>query len=589
VIRGADQGTRFELSESRTRLGRDASNALQLHDTEVSRHHAEIRRVDDTYVLADLGSSNGTFVNGQHVRERQLASGDQIQVGGTLMLYTGPAEETQEDLAQIVSIGAGAGPSDRSRIVRSVTQEEGSRIFDLESDAPQNSWLARARSNLQVMYRTALAVSHTLDIDQLLQRIMELIFEWVEADRGCIMLMDATTKTLQPKVRRTRKGIRADERITISKTILDYVIERNEGVVTSDARQDDRWNAAGSIVRMGIREAICVPMQGRYDVVGVIYIDTSTSAQQLLQQGIVNKFTEDHLKLMIAIGHQAALAVEDTRYYSAMVQAERLAAIGQTIATLSHHIKNILQGIRGGSYLIEMGLKDHDEEVTRKGWNIVERNQNRISALVMDMLTFSKEREPDLIVAKLNEVVGEVVELMRVRAGELQVELLWQPDQAIPELIFDPEGIHRAALNVLTNAIDAVSDRSTPGRVAVATQYAVPEGMVRITVQDNGPGIPADQMEHLFSPFVSSKKSHGTGLGLPVSQKILGEHGGRIMVESEPGQGCRFILELPATLPPNKLETVALTSGRRRAAKDEGQRPTDEGPGPKDEEEKTAQ
>jgi signal transduction histidine kinase len=439
------------------------------------------------------------------------------------------------------------------------------------------------------MYRTALAVSHTLDIDQLLQRIMELIFEWVEADRGCIMLMDAATKTLQPKVRRTRKGIRADERITISKTILDYVIERNEGVVTSDARQDDRWNPAGSIVRMGIREAICVPMQGRYDVVGAIYIDTSTSAQQLLQQGIANKFTEDHLKLMIAIGHQAALAVEDTRYYSAMVQAERLAAIGQTIATLSHHIKNILQGIRGGSYLIEMGLKDHDEEVTRKGWNIVERNQNRISALVMDMLTFSKEREPDLIVAKLNEVVGEVVELMRVRAGELQVELLWKPDQAIPELIFDPEGIHRAALNVLTNAIDAVSDRSTPGRVAVGTQYSVPEGMVRITVQDNGPGIPADQMEHLFSPFVSSKKSHGTGLGLPVSQKILGEHGGRIMVESEPGQGCRFILELPATLPPNKLETVALTSGRRRAAKDEGREPKDKGPGPKDEEEKTAQ
>ena len=250
------------------------------------------------------------------------------------------------------------------------------------------------------MYRTALAVSHTLDIDQLLQRIMELIFEWVEADRGCIMLMDPATKSLQPKVRRTRKGVRADERITISKTILDYVIERNEGVLTSDARQDERWDPAGSIVQMGVREAICVPMQGRYDVVGAIYIDTSTSAQQLIQQGVANKFTEDHLKLMIAIGHQAALAVEDTRYYSAMVQAERLAAIGQTIATLSHHIKNILQGIRGGSYLIEMGLKDHDEEVMRKGWKIVERNQNRISALVMDMLTFSKEREPDLTVGQ---------------------------------------------------------------------------------------------------------------------------------------------------------------------------------------------
>ncbi len=422
------------------------------------------------------------------------------------------------------------------------------------------------------MYRTALAVSHTLDIDQLLQRIMELIFEWVEADRGCIMLMDPLNKTLQPKVRRTRKGARADGRITISKTILDYVVERNEGVLTSDARQDERWDPGGSIVQMGVREAICVPMQGRYDVVGVIYIDTSTSAQQLIQQG-GNRFTEDHLKLMIAIGHQAALAVEDTRYYSAMVQAERLAAVGQTIATLSHHIKNILQGIRGGSYLIEMGLKDHDEDVTRKGWNIVERNQNRISALVLDMLTFSKDREPDLSAADLNEVIADVIELMRVRAEEEEVELDWRPGEPMPTLVFDPEGIHRAVLNVVTNALDAVGEREPPGRsrppdgtpadskdrggrVEVASQYLPKEGIARIVVTDNGPGIPAEQMADLFSPFVSTKKSRGTGLGLPVSQKILGEHGGKIVVESEPGQGCRFTLDLPATLPQDVSETM---------------------------------
>lgn len=563
VIRGTDQGCRFELNEPMLRLGRDPASAIQIHDTEVSRQHAEIRRIGSGYAIVDLNSSNGTYINGQRVRQQQLNSGDQLQVGSTLMLYTGPAEETQEDLAKVVSIGAPAERSDGSRIIRSVSQQEGSRIFDLQADLPQNSWLARARSNLQIMYRTALAVSHTLDIDQLLQRIMELIFEWVEADRGCIMLMDPDSKTLRPKVRRTRKGIRADDRITISKTILDYVIERNEGVVTSDARQDDRWSPGGSIMQLGVREAICVPMQGRYDVVGVIYIDTSTSAQQLVRQG-GNKFTEDHLKLMIAIGHQAALAVEDTRYYSAMVQAERLAAIGQTIATLSHHIKNILQGIRGGSYLIEMGLKDHDEDVTRKGWNIVERNQNRISALVMDMLTFSKEREPDLTTANLNEVVSDVVELMRVRANDMQVELDWRPADPMPDLVFDPEGIHRAVLNVVTNAVDAVADRDTPGRIEVATLYLPEEKLVRVVVADNGPGIPADQMEHLFSPFVSTKKSRGTGLGLPVSQKILNEHGGRILVESELEQGCRFTLELPANPPQPGGETVLPSSDVKR-------------------------
>jgi signal transduction histidine kinase len=562
VIRGNDQGTRFELEEAILRLGRDKSSAIHLHDTEVSRHHAEFRRTHREYTVSDLNSSNGTFVNGKRVRQHLLASGDQVQAGATLMLYTGPSEESDDSIGSSVDIAAAAAPDDQSRIIHSVTQTEGSRIFDTQADLPQNSWLARARSNLQVMYRTALAVSHTLDIDQLLNRIMELIFEWVEADRGCIMLFDADTRRLDPRVRRTRNDVQRGDKITISKTILDFVVDRNEGVLTSDARQDDRFSPGASIVKLGVREAICVPMQGRYHVVGVIYIDTSTSPQQILERGGASRrFTEDHLKLMIAIGHQAALAVEDTRYYSAMVQAERLAAIGQTIATLSHHIKNILQGIRGGSYLIEMGLTEHDESIAGKGWKIVEKNQNKISALVMDMLTFSKEREPDLTTANINAVVHDVVELMQTRAQEEQVELSCQPAETMPELVFDPEGIHRAVLNIVTNAIDAVAGADPPGRVAVTTRYLPEQSVVQIEIRDTGPGIAADQMDTLFSPFVSTKKSRGTGLGLPVSQKILTEHGGKISVESLPGQGACFTLELPAVSPSTLTQVIEPPAG----------------------------
>ncbi len=556
VIRGNDQGSRYELDGQTVGLGRDTSNEVEVHDTEVSRQHAELRRVDGAYEISDLNSSNGTYVNGRRVEQHRLASGDHVQIGSTLMLYTGPTGDSVQNLDQI-DIALPQQADDQSQIIRSVTQEEGSRIFALEADLPENSWLARARSNLQVMYRTTLAVSHTLDIDQLLQRIMELIFGWVEADRGCIMLFAPETKKLTPKVRRTRSGRPADDRITISQTILDYVIERNEGVLTSDARQDDRWNTAASILKAGVREAICVPMQGRYDVVGVIYIDTSMTPREMIEHGAVNKFTEDHLKLMIAIAHQAALAVEDTRYYSAMVQAERLAAIGQTIATLSHHIKNILQGIRGGSYLIEMGLSQHDESVVAKGWNIVEKNQNKISSLVMDMLTFSKEREPDLRPADLNQVVGDVVELMHSRAADEKVLLESQLDEQMPQLIFDPEGLHRAVLNVLTNAIDAAGENENGARqVDIVSQYSAEESRARVTITDNGPGIPRDQMTDLFSPFVSSKKGRGTGLGLPVSQKILKEHGGQIVAESEAGQGSRFILELPAVSPGTGKHTI---------------------------------
>jgi signal transduction histidine kinase len=548
VIRGNDQGSRFELRDEIVQVGRDATSGIQLHDTEVSRQHAELRREGPLFVITDLNSSNGTYVNGQRVQSQRLASGDQVQLGRTLMLFTGPAEEPDDDLAESVDIDLPEHTGDRSQIIHSITHEEGSRIFEAPRGGAHEAWLARARSNLQVMYRTALAVSHTLDIDQLLHRIMDLIFEWVEADRGCVMLIDPATDKLEPKVRRTREGVAAAERIVISKTILDYVMEKHEGVLTSDAREDDRWDSAASILKAGIREAICVPMQGRYDLVGVIYIDTSTSPQEAIQQRRATKFKEDHLKLMIAIAHQAALAVEDTRYYSAMVHAERLAAIGQTIATLSHHIKNILQGIRGGSYLIELGLSEEDPSVVRRGWTIVDKNQNKISQLVMDMLTFSKEREPDLAPAEINQVVGDVVELMQVRANDLDVQLRWYPDESIPTLVFDAEGLHRAVLNVVTNAIDAACEApegSVP-LVEVETALEPTEGKVRVGVKDNGPGVPPEQVEQLFSPFVSSKRGRGTGLGLPVSQKILNEHGGRIVVESQPGEGARFTLELPA-------------------------------------------
>ena len=125
--------------------------------------------------------------------------------------------------------------------------------------------------------------------------------------------------------------------------------------------------------------------------------------------------------LMVAIGHQAGLAIENTLFYNDKIQAERLAAVGQTIATLSHHIKNILQGIRSGSYLIDLGLNEKDESIVRRGWTIVEKNQTRIYNMVMDMLSFSKDREPALEAADLNETVGEVFELMQSRAEELGV------------------------------------------------------------------------------------------------------------------------------------------------------------------------
>ena len=218
--------------------------------------------------------------------------------------------------------------------------------------------------------------------------------------------------------------------------------------------------------------------------------------------------------------------------------------MGQTIAMLSHHIKNILQGVRGGSFLIDMGLREHIEEHVRKGWAIVEKNQNKIYQLVMDMLAFSKERQPVMQTASLNQTVGEVCELMQARAGECKVRFEVRLNESLPTATFDAEGIDRAVLNVVTNAIDAV-EGTEMGHVIVETGHEPTSDLVFVSVTDNGPGIPQDQLAKIFNIFESTKGARGTGLGLAVSQKILREHGGDIAVETKPGFGCRFVLNWP--------------------------------------------
>ena len=540
VIQGRNRGSRYDLTnhEGAMCIGREAGNFVQLDDNEVSRRHAEIRRIGETFVVGDLKSSNGTWLNSRKIERAELSSGDQIQVGRTVLVYA--RDGVDVPAAGLVDIVPASNAADGSRIVR--TAHEVDIGGDPLPDDTQNRWLARARSNLQVMYRTALAVSHTLDIDELLGRILQLVFEWVEADRGCIMLLDPESKQLRTKARRDRR-VGETTSMAISRTILDYVLDRGEGVITSDAQDDDRFSGGNSVVRTGVREAICVPMQGRYGTVGVIYVDTTVPLGDAIERG-QQQFTDEHLKLLIAIGHQAALAVEDTTYYSAMVQSERLAAVGQTIATLSHHIKNILQGIRGGSYLVDMGLENEDLAVVRKGWDIVNRNQNKISSLVMDMLSFSKEREPDPVPSDLVALVTDIVETVQQRADEIGAAIDWAPPTDVPQLLFDPEALSRAILNVVTNALDAVEDRDGAA-VTIHVECDTEAERVRVIVGDNGEGMAPETIAEIFNLFVSTKGARGTGLGLTVSRKILREHGGDIRVTSQPGEGSTFVLEFP--------------------------------------------
>jgi signal transduction histidine kinase len=568
VTKGVDEGKQFDLTGEQVGIGRDSSNRIKLHDTEVSRRHAEFARTAEGYRLIDRGSINGTFVNNQSIRDVLLQPGDQIQIGQTILVYSGGAREgsweppLRRDLADHISLITRQDVELPSAIVQSIGETEGSRIL-AHPEEVEGPWLKNALANL--MYQATQAVSHILDLNQLLERILELIFRHLDADRGCIMLRDApaneTGITLaplpsdefQPKAVRWRDGINRREKISISRTIMDYVLSEKQGILVSDVARDERFQAVQSIVRHGISEIICVPMKGRHETLGVLYLDARTPSRDPLGASLASgkpaqKFTREHLFLASAMAHQAALAVEETRYYQAMVQAERLAAVGQTIAALSHHIKNILQGLRSGSEILKMGLKDMDSALLQQGWKNIEKNQSKIYDLVVDMLSYSKEREPNIESTDLNAVAGDVIELLAPRANEMNIQLVAVLEEKLPKCPADPEGIHRALLNIVGNALDAVEGVEAP-RVLVSTTQEDNGEWLRFEVRDNGGGISPEKINDIFRPFVSSKGARGTGLGLAVSRKILREHGGDILVRSQPGQGSLFILRLPLRSP----------------------------------------
>jgi PAS domain S-box-containing protein len=234
-----------------------------------------------------------------------------------------------------------------------------------------------------------------------------------------------------------------------------------------------------------------------------------------------------------------------------LLHSERLAAVGQTVAGMAHCIKNILHGFKGGSFLMNVGISRHDDEKVKSGWRMVQRNITRTSDLVMDLLSYSKEREPDLEACDPNAIVSDVCETMAETAEENHVALNTELAADIGEVLIDPRALQRCLLNLVSNAIDAClfDDAGGKRHAVVVRTRLTGSGWIRIDIQDNGLGMSDEVRRKLFSSFFSTKGAQGTGLGLLVTGKLVEEQGGRIAVVSEPGVGTTFTVHLPFQLP----------------------------------------
>ena len=289
------------------------------------------------------------------------------------------------------------------------------------------------------------------------------------------------------------------------------------------------------------KSLLAVPLKGtESSSVGVLQLINAKDQQE----GKVIPFNEGHSRYIESLAAQAALVIENTRLHEENIRATRLSALGEGIAGAAHCVKNILTGFDGGRYILDVGLKKGKMEKIEQGWEMLKRNSDILKQLVLDMLDYSKERTPELTETDVNEICENVASLEKEKAHEKKGELILALDENLGKTKVDGKAIYRAILNLVGNAIDALSEEG--GSVTLSTRGDLEAKELTITVTDTGCGISPENLENIFKPFFSTKGAkQGTGLGLAVTQKVIGEHGGSLTVESELGSGTTFVISLP--------------------------------------------
>jgi len=226
------------------------------------------------------------------------------------------------------------------------------------------------------------------------------------------------------------------------------------------------------------------------------------------------------------------------------LEAERLAAVGQTVAGIAHGVKNIIMGLEGGLYVVKSASKKQDPKLAEEGWRMLDNNIMKISALIKDFLNFSKGREPQPQWVQPAQAARDVLALYAEAARKEGIILVPDLDEKIEIALMDPQGIHSCLANLVSNAIDACRMSDPPGgRIVVSLREKA--GTILYGVLDNGCGMDYEVKKKVFTTFFSTKGMGGTGLGLLTTRKIVQEHGGRIEFDSMPGKGSRFTLAFP--------------------------------------------
>ena len=229
----------------------------------------------------------------------------------------------------------------------------------------------------------------------------------------------------------------------------------------------------------------------------------------------------------------------------------QLTSIGLLVGSISHGIKGLLTGLDGGIYMVNSGFEKDKPERVEKGWEMVQRNVDRIRSMVLDILYYAKDRELTLDRIDVLPFVKEMRDGLKKKAGDLGVEMTFEVAEDAGSFQGDSAAIRAMMANILENSLDACRvDEKKPSHTVGVQVRRVDPWMI-FEISDNGIGMDRETRQRIFSLFFSSKGAKGTGLGLFIASKIVDKHGGDIKVESRRGRGSRFLIRLPVEARPS--------------------------------------
>lgn len=489
VVRGPDRGRAFPLPDREPQLVGRSTEALDLTDASISRRHAELTPDAGAWTLRDLGSRHGTFVNGVRISGGvRVDAGDRVRCGDSEFLLVAEGRSPPRAMD--------AGEASARRI----------READPEHRR-QDALGVEAAVALELLSRAA----EPIDGDTLLAEAARVIATRL----GCICV-----------------ALRATD------ARLDAFVAPSHAAGTAPG-------VPLALVRRSIVDGeILAASDGALTLIVPFGAPGGTRGVFALQRTDLSVPSEREVATAARAAELATLALAARGHREAHSSQERLALIGETVASLSHSIKNILQGLRFGADAVDLALSRGELLRAQEGWPVLQRNLDRIHALVLNMLAWAKDRPLEPEECDLNELLREVRELLAPAAGRRAVGVVAELDPALPSAPIDAAAVHQAVTNLVLNAIEAAPERV--GLVAIASHLDAAADEVVVTVRDNGAGIPEAVRPRLFEPFVSSKGQRGTGLGLAVARKIAERHGGRIEVVETSPRGTAIALRFPA-------------------------------------------